>query len=306
METYLNTTGMVYHMEKDLSREGFIMFSDGASLETTNGKTTYKIVGVADQTGYMEGVGRAARFGWITGFAQLNETHVMIVDSQNHCLRIVDRRINTSGKFVGECGTSGYLNGLSAYFDSPSSVIVDQVNSKDLKNPDILLVTDTRNNAVRFVDVKLRSVSTYLNKKNALNYPIGLTFDPRTSNLFTTNSNDIMAHNVEDDSDIRITGNHSKGWKDGKLQDASFGVPTAVLSLRDHLLLVADQDNGVLRILDLLRKNVSSICRNGTDGAQEGNATSCQLNTPRSLLLLSDGYLYIGQYRRITRIKGMV
>ena len=99
----ISTYYLVYHMDLDHYRPGFIVYTDHIALMTSDGKTTHLIAGNSTQEGYREGVGAEARFIYIAGFAQISEKFVVVVDSGNHCLRLINRSTNKTSVFSGQC-----------------------------------------------------------------------------------------------------------------------------------------------------------------------------------------------------------
>ena len=91
----------VYHMEMDLYKPGFIVYSDKNSLQTTRGFETFDIIG--SKTGYRESDGKKAKFNWIHGFIELTAQRIVVVDTGNHCLRSVDRISRRSSPFSARC-----------------------------------------------------------------------------------------------------------------------------------------------------------------------------------------------------------
>ena len=85
-------------MQEDLFIPGNIVYSEGKSLKTTNGRTKQLIAGDSGVYGYAEGIGVDAYFKYIASFLQLNSTTLLVVDSGNHCLRLVDRITTTTSR----------------------------------------------------------------------------------------------------------------------------------------------------------------------------------------------------------------
>ena len=97
----------VTHIEEDKYRPGFVLFSQGHALKTSDGVTTQVIAGSPAQFGsygYREGKGTSARFYLINGFYQITPSLVIVVDNGNCCLRQVDRRTNMTSTYIGACG----------------------------------------------------------------------------------------------------------------------------------------------------------------------------------------------------------
>ena len=95
----ISTANVVYHMELDRYRPGYLLYNDQHALMTSDGTTTHLIAGNSTQYGYREGVGAEARFSYIKGLEQISEKLVVVADSANHCMRLIDRTSNTSSLF---------------------------------------------------------------------------------------------------------------------------------------------------------------------------------------------------------------
>ena len=110
------------------------------------------VVGLAEAfPGYKEGICETARFCHITGFVQLNSSTVLIVDSCNHCVRLVDRNSKKTLGFAGECTWPGFD---STHLRNPYCVI------EDLKRKGQLIATDPDNNALRGINSSTGTINT--------------------------------------------------------------------------------------------------------------------------------------------------
>ena len=297
MTTYISTESTVYHMEMDRHEDGNILFSDRSSLKTTDSNETKTIVGRATKHAYREGAGEAARFSGITGFYQINSRTVVVVDQSNHCLRHIDRPTAQTQPFSGTCTKSGYADGAQALFYSPHSIIPDS------RDQDKLLVTDNGNNAVRHVDINTRVVSTFY--KGALNYPLGITQDFSSGDLYMTTFSAVYHLNYHSKDLTLITGSPTQhGYRDGDFSVSLFYYPNELL-LIDNMrkLLVTDYNNNRLRILDRQSNTTYSLCT-GARGHIDGDMDSCSLYWPRSLMVSGDS-LFIGEYQSIRIMSGM-
>lgn len=78
---------VVRRMELDVTNNSRLLFYDSSALKLTDGVMSSVIVGAATQDAYMEGIGQAARFNWITGFTQIDDTRGCTEDYGNNCLR---------------------------------------------------------------------------------------------------------------------------------------------------------------------------------------------------------------------------
>ena len=67
-------------MEMDHYRHGYLVYTDKHALMTSDGAKTDLIAENSTQHGFKEGVGAEAKFNFITGFTQISEKLVIVVD----------------------------------------------------------------------------------------------------------------------------------------------------------------------------------------------------------------------------------
>ena len=96
------------------------------------------------EPGYLDGVGRAARFNGPVGVAVDREGNVYVADTYNDRIRRIAR--DGTVTTVAGSGTPGSLDGpgAAAAFDTPSAIVVDRHG--------VLFVADTGNDAIRRID----------------------------------------------------------------------------------------------------------------------------------------------------------
>ena len=257
-------------MELDLHRnDGSILFSNSSQIQTTNGKRTSVV-----SSGYHH----------ITGFKQLNSSHIVIVDHHDHCIIMLKREDNSHALLAGTCGASGFKDGQLAKFYYPYGVELD------MRNPGHLLITDENNNALRSVDVTSGTVSTVI--RTGFKSPTGFTW--YNGRLLVCNflyyisevtwtSDGTVTNNI-------LTGNRNRGYRDGAFTGAQFYHPIDIRQWRVGLFLVADQNNKRLRLLDMTNKKVLPVCIGSTTNCTTSTALSFY---PRSLLV-SNNTIYVG------------
>lgn len=59
---FINTTGDVFHIEKDKYHPGYTLFAGRRPTKTTNGSSATVVSGDSDSGGYVEDIEEAARF----------------------------------------------------------------------------------------------------------------------------------------------------------------------------------------------------------------------------------------------------
>ena len=272
-------------MQLDRYRPGFIVYNDYSALMTSDGATTHLIAGNSTQEGYREGVGAEARFYPITGFAQISEELVVVADSDNHCLRLIDRSTNKTSVFSGQCKSFGYKGGSPGQFHNPYYVVIDK------RDKNQLFITDYLNSAVRTVVVDSRVVGTFV-WSDSLKYIIGLTQEEESGDLYVTAYHALYRITYTQRTVTLISG--SPGWNSGygdsTLLNSLFDWPRELLFITPNTLLIADVWNSKLRLVAMNSDNVATL-----------NVTNSLLR-PASLLLTNNS-LYVGQWRKITHYK---
>lgn len=92
-------------------------------------------------------IGQNARFKWPNSFLLITRSDVIISDTNNHCLKLLNRTNGITKVLAGQCSSSGYQDGTEAKFNSPWAILPDNQNSSQL------LLSENDNYAIRTVDV---------------------------------------------------------------------------------------------------------------------------------------------------------
>lgn len=245
---YISVDSPVLHMEMDRFKPGSLLYSDFSStLKTTDGKDVEIIVG-SDvprySQGYAEGVGMNAKFGFIYGFHQVNDSLVLAADSSNFCVRSINRNSKQTGEFSGDCTSQGYEEGEAGKFSFPTCIISDN------RSPGKVIVADTFNNALRHLDVNTKVLETfYRHTQNGPGdrpfYPLGLTQDVDTGAIFITSSNNVHRLNYNDMNLELLASDWSDRYVDVYLYDV------LLIANREKLLVTSSESNKVL-VFDLI------------------------------------------------------
>lgn len=296
LKNFTNTTHFVFHIEVDATNSSRLIFAVRGAIQATDGQVTTTVTGSTSETGYQEGIGQAARFYYIRDFVQEFRKQIIVLDSRNHCLRLVHRPSMQTEAFAGKCETFGFTNGNSGLFYYPSSILRD-VHSNGV------YVTDSYNNALRYVDLITRVISTVLS--TGVRRPDSVAFGFNNKTLLLSNYHYISRYDIDSQTLVNITGDPGRAWHvNGNLATARFFYPRELLPLNGNVTLLADFNNNRLRIIDEGANNVSSICA-GRRKMVEGPAATCQLLQPASLLLV-DNVLYVGAQNAILTLPGVV
>ena len=208
-ERFSTASGFIDHMELDLHKnDGSILFTNSTQLQTTNGEQTSVV-----SSGYRS----------ITGFKQLNSSHVVIVDYSESCLRIFNRLDESQVILAGTCGTPGSKDGPSAKLFFPHSVEFDK------RNPGQLLFTEFGSGSLRSVDLTSGTVSTVISA--GFNFPRGLTWF--NSGLLVYNQHYISEVTWRSDGSAAnntLAGSTTIGYRNGDFSITLFSFPLKFLS----------------------------------------------------------------------------
>jgi len=269
-------------MELDLYKaDESIIFSTLEYLQTTNGKSTSTLTTIPAC--------------YLTGFKQLNETHVAIAAFTIHCIQLLNRKDGRRKTLAGVCSSSGSTDGKLGIgkLENPVSIEVD------LKKPDRLLIADTGNHRMRFVDLITGELGTVIS--SGFNYPRGLSWID--SELVVANTHYLSRvtwHVNGSVSNVIVAGSIISGFVDSNFNRSRFNYPIDAEKLSSNIALVADKNNRRLRLLDFNTQVVGSVCFNRENLC----TTSSQLpEKVRSVLKVEDD-VYVGMYQVIYKLIG--
>ena len=111
--------------------------------------------------------------------------------------------------------------------------------------------------------------------------PLGLALSSDNSTLFVADQSNNLIRTVTLDGKNEVqtlAGNGETGESDGPVSLASFDRPSALAMLPDNRLAVLDQNNSLIRVLDLKSKSITILAGNGKKGGQDGPALDVSLS----------------------------
>jgi len=275
----------------------------------------YDVAGVAGQPG-AGGNGGDALTGHLAfpqDVAIRYNGDVLIVDAENHCVRLVSsdgslsRHIGTGNPGDGSGGRPGEID-----LEEPASITVGPTGE--------LWVAAWRNNKIKRIDPQGLTVTVPIGTAAGfggdggpagyaqLDLPSSVVFDEQ-GNMYISDQQNQRIRKV--DRDLTITsfvGSGLKGYADGNGEDASFSfpagpgaVPGGRISWAHHPdgLLIADSENHRIRFVNLETREVYTVAGTGTPGysGDDGLARDAQLNFPTDVWMSDDHEIFIADSR---------
>ena len=265
-----------------------LLLDKNGKLLTLSGDGTkgYAGDGLNAEQGVFQGMHNVARAS--NGVLYVSDTH-------NNLVRKIDRKniLSTLAGVPEEKGFSG--DGAlanQAKLDTPISISL----TPDEKS---LLIADIRNRRVRAVDLASGIISTVAGNgkrgkprdgKPTLNQPL---MDPRAAvmddagNLYILERNGHALRVVRPNGKIyTLAGTGKKGRKDGPAIQATFNGPKHLCLDGKGRIIIADDNNHLIRLYDPKSQSVSTIL-----GGQ--NPPKAKLDRPHGVALAPDGSLWI-------------
>jgi DNA-binding beta-propeller fold protein YncE len=252
------------------------------------------LAGNNTSSGNQDGPGADARFDCPVGITVDPAGNVVVVDSDNHALRLVSKAGAVSTLAGG--GGKGFADGqgaAAARFKDPFSVVVTA-------NGDYVM-TDFSNHAVRVVTPG-GAVRTLAGNGNRgfvdgqgaaarFNEPVGLAVDVDGSILVTDRGNHAVRRVTMPGAVSTVAGNGHQGYADGEGAAARFNRPTAVVVDKEGTIVVADTCNN--RLCRMTGRHVTTLAGSSEAGTADGAGAGARFTEPWRLALDERGRLLV-------------
>ena len=167
-----------------------------------------------------------------------------------------------------------------AKFDQPYDIVRDSHGN--------LYVVDSANDAIRKIDVD-GNVTT-IARTETFARPYGITIDS-DNNLYVADTFNNKIKKIDTKGNVTTVAGSTKGYKNGKGQDAQFNHPYAITIDAKKNLYVSDTFNHKIRKIDK-DGNVTTVA-GGSQGYKNGKGSNAQFFFPRGLAFDSQDNLYV-------------
>ena len=267
-------------MEADEYTPGNILYTNRHSLSTTDGVNSQILAGNATVRGYKEGQAQSALFRTITGFTQISPKRIIIVDKENHCLRLLEYPtypvvVPLTSVFSGQCQRSGSWNVRPALYSYPWSIVKDKLNTRQLL-------------VIRTVDSQTRVVGTFVKSRSIIN--VKYLAQEKGGDMYVTVKYAIFRITYSDKKITLLSGkatNSGGGYRDSNLLKSLYYELYDLMFIGPDTLIVTDAWNSRLRLVDIKSDKVTTLAT---------------VRAPYSLFL-ANSILYLGQKQKTQQIK---
>jgi sugar lactone lactonase YvrE len=240
-------------------------------LDTSNRLTTIAGDG---STGYSGdgGPARSAIFNGMHNVAVTRNGSILIADTWNHAVRVIEPEAGTITTFAGT-GKPGYSgDGGPASQSQFHDIICVSLNPPE----SALLITDIQNRRVRSVDLESRIVTTLAGNgskgvpKDGAAAKDSPLVDPRAAaadaegRVYVLERGGHALRAIEPDGTIRtVVGNGEPGQSDGPGLEARLNSPKHLCVDARGRVFMADDENAAIRMYDPATRMVSTILGRG-------------------------------------------
>ena len=242
--------------------------------------------------GFADGASVAARFNSPSALAPLPDGSVIVVDTYNHCVRLIAAGGGAVSTLTGKGGKEGFADGpaRAARFNRPHGVVVGADGA--------IFVADSGNNRVR--RIKDGAVTTFAGsgEKGGANgvgaaasfqSPYGLALSPGGV-LYVTEEEGHCVRMISPAGAVTtLAGGGVSGFADGRGAAARFNQPTGIAVDATGVVFVADCNNN--RIRRITNGVVDTLAGSGEMGLfskagfADGAGAAAQFNSPSDLAL---------------------
>jgi sugar lactone lactonase YvrE len=262
------------------------------------------LAGNSGGSGYVDGVGGAARFNRPRGIVADGAGTLYVADSDNNRLRIVAEGNGAVSTLAGSTYGTADGAGAGASFAGPMALAVDGAGN--------LYCADGRGHTIRKVVLAGAVVSTIAGAAGGdglrdgagaaalFTRPHGIAVDGATVYVADKQNNVVRKIDLTTNRVSTLAGSGNPGAADGVGAGAQFNGPFGLAGDGNGALYVADSQNQTIRKIDLATATVSTIAGSAQQpGGTDGTGAAARFTTPTSIAI-GGGALYIGDLNNHT------
>jgi len=254
-------------------------------------------------SGYVNGIGTAAQFYYITGVASDGMGNLYVADQDNRAIRKIVIATGAVTRLAG--GKVGSEDGIgtAAQFGSPFGIAYDGNGN--------LFTTD--NNTVREINISTAQVTTIAGSAGSngsadgvgtaarFGYLQGLTCDGK-GNLYVTDQSNAKIRQVVISTGVVTTlAGSTYGSADGVGSSAQFGNSAGIVYDGNGNLYVVDQANDDIRKVNIASATVTTLVGSpGYQGNTDDTGSAARFYTPAGITYDGNGNLYVTDLNNYT------
>ena len=312
MEMFLDHSILekVYHIIEYRGRPGYIIFTDKSSLKASDGQRVETLCGNTNQAGYRNGQCQTALFErYLLSFLYLNDTHLVIADTYNFCLRLLDMEKKILTVYAGVCTAKLFHPNyrLQAKFRLPTYLAMSA------RTPiKALFILDRESAAVRYLKFEDEFVYTMIRSEDELHAMSGMEIDTVYDNMMLVKSSyyikrlNISTYGVKIQTLFSATQRARQNHildRDGPLAEAYFSGDCDITAIANNVYIQTGHETSErLRVIDLEKKGVSSICTELDQLEFKGGSVSeCSVPWSYGVTLIGTK-IYVGASTYIARL----
>ncbi len=230
-----------------------------------------------------------------------------IADMTNHAIRRVDAKTQIITTFAGT-GKAGYSGdggpAGQAELKQPHSIQFDPSGEH-------LYICDIGNNAIRKVDMKTGTISTFAGTGAAgatpdgapiagtpLKGPRSIDFDAQGNLwLVTREGNQVLKFDLKAEKIFLVAGNGKKGFtgNGGPAKEATLSGPKGLAIAPNGNVYLADTESHSIRMIDAKTGQLELVAGTGEKGdGPDGDPLQCKMARPHGVFVDKDGAIFIG------------
>lgn len=268
-EVFTKTRYYPDHIESDQYISGNIVFINQHSLKTTSTDNSNSIIIAGDPRRSGDTTGQSTKFQWPRGFLQITSSQIIISDTGNHCLKLLDRSSGMTKVLAGQCSSAGYLDGAASHakFSSPWTLLTDNQNTTQL------LVSENQNGSFRTICRHTWSVGTWLRSEH-LNLARDFIQGPYSGDLYVS-ANNVVYHVTYQSREVTFLVGSFRGLQNDISDLTQLIYPHGLQWITQDSFLVADLGNSKVGICNLNEMNLSLM---NTSLSNSSLATSSLMN----------------------------